>query len=52
MMHIHKCPKCNRYLLKEKCPFDNTITLRAIPLKYSQNKTIARIRREQKCQKN
>jgi len=37
--------------MREKCPFDDALTLRAVPLKYSENKTIARIRKKLKDDK-
>ena len=46
MQHILKCPKCKLYTLKSICPLDKEKTILAIPLRYSEDETIAKIRRE------
>ncbi len=45
MIHIRKCPKCNIYVLDEKCPICGERTIRPIPPKFSPEDKYGKYRR-------
>ena len=46
--HILRCPKCERYTMKDTCPKCNEKTLTTIPAKYSPEDPYGAYRREAK----
>ena len=47
-MNIFKCIKCNRYTLKEICPYCNSSTISPKPPKFSPHDNYGRYRRMMK----
>lgn len=45
---ILKCPKCNKYTMKEKCDSCNVATISTHPAKYSPEDNYGSYRREAK----